>query len=1193
MLTFPSSTGFFLDTNAENEPEFGVTARLDVETDATAELLYFLGVNMTDLELAVGAGILVDITLPTSPKLQRSDGRLTMQDFKKITPKSSLFQTTATAAATLKADMSLEMLVPGLLPDKVKDAFEEVKPWIPTLHGKIDAHIRKEVSTSKRRRLGPEKVGRRLLREAWSNEDATLSDSLHLVRSLADTGNIPNETNCDVTVTKNEFACVQVNDLELDMAKIKAFVTPILKKLVKVKDSDPDGYFDKVGQPLLELDKPLPGITDIANQKISALDVAEIYVGAEKSGAETVRKVIKIYKSIKTLADQFKDDEPIRLADSCTFRSNSKFSVKDDCKGGLIEDLTSRRLSFEEERGFHVFPMLDAAGLPMTPNERYLQGNDDCPTTDWNFEEVGCDKSCNTSRCTGTTRAKCKARVLKCKVKTTEGLSFPILEDPTSAIGLLSGQDVVLVDFSPPPVTFAFEHDLTYVIYTPPTVELGVFFEFSVTVQFGVVLDTKGIREAVQEEEPLKALNSFALKDTFDGADLPLIKMEATVGFDIGVSAAIVKVGVSGAITFIVTIDFYDPFPETSGGLIRPYELLALGTTPLDWFELQLQINIALSVYIEVGVFAGPVEIVVYELRKEINFAIFDPPLLVQPQPFEQIVKFDAETGILSIVSKASTVCKSMEGDVGSEVIQCWERPSEKPIIRTYEGVKRIGDAPTSNTRRTLSAAADRTFQCIKSPVNAAEVVGDLTLNYAKCSGYAVGDVVIQQGRVLFGSGEVNYTSLIKGSIQYPSIDAAGIFTTVGKDCDDSWELNGHTNLIINAYEIQEGCQITAFNGTTNAKLVIDFGYEIPGKNCRDGNVVRVFRDPSTNGMNVEISRPEWRNNVTVSTGPRFTDIAVKGSACNDTISILSTQNATRSIEVYGGEGTDTVVIGSDDFNVGVDWITPTLSLDGGGSNSGNTLRIKDNASTQNKNITLRSSFIEGMLVLDNGNFSDINYRGFEKIDIKLSGGQNRFQVVSTAKDSETSIKAQNQDDTIIVNETQGDLRLHGGGGDDKIFIYGLGNETKTVVYGDGGADVLTVDGRGDPNNNSTAINTLDGSKLRWNGGNGADTLTHHFTSAGTSDLDIFGDNDGPNSVFLKCSDFDSRILSRATFLANLGEKDESAFLERLNVDTFTASITRLVINLNKGENFVYFDDTFAAMVSLFLTKRGFLCARN
>ena len=107
-----------------------------------------------------------------------------------------------------------------------------------------------------------------------------------------------------------------------------------------------------------------------------------------------------------------------------------------------------------------------------------------------------------------------------------------------------------------------------------------VGFEFSVVIKFGMAFDTVGIREAIEQKKVEKALNSFALIDTFNGVDEPLITITATIYFDASVSAAIVSVGVKGGITFIVTIDFYDPYPDTSGGLIRPYQLITLGSDP-------------------------------------------------------------------------------------------------------------------------------------------------------------------------------------------------------------------------------------------------------------------------------------------------------------------------------------------------------------------------------------------------------------------------------------------------------------------------------------------------------------------------------------------------------------------------------------------------------------------------------------
>lgn len=202
---------------------------------------------------------------------------------------------------------------------------------------------------------------------------------------------------------------------------------------------------------------------------------------------------------------------------------------------------------------------------------------------------------------------------------------FIAVSNPTSALGLLSGEDVELIEFRPPPLQFGFDMEISAVLYTPPTVELRISFGVTVTVEYALVLDSKGIRQAVQEKNPLKALNSFAIRDIIDGVDSPLIVFEARVGVAIEVSAAIVKVGASGAVTIRVEIDLYDPFPETSNGLVRPFELLALGTTPLDWFEITLTITVDLSVYIKVGIYIGFIDITIFELRKDFRFVILGP----------------------------------------------------------------------------------------------------------------------------------------------------------------------------------------------------------------------------------------------------------------------------------------------------------------------------------------------------------------------------------------------------------------------------------------------------------------------------------------------------------------------------------------------------------------------------------------
>lgn len=230
---------------------------------------------------------------------------------------------------------------------------------------------------------------------------------------------------------------------------------------------------------------------------------------------------------MKTVADQFSGGN-IVLADNCTFNSAGF-----ECYGGAADFATddgitqSNRYLEELHELDEIFPSYDAGGNRITPHR--ILDNSNCNTQF--LGDNNCAGSCTPCDSIAL-KAKCRARQLKCKAQNTEGLSIPFLEDPASAIGLFSGKDIQIIDFSPPDLIFTFEYAMAFVLYTPPTVQLDVFFEFTVTVKFGIVLDTKGIREAVEEKNFFKALESFAFKDTFDGgAFMHLFEIQTGVHF--------------------------------------------------------------------------------------------------------------------------------------------------------------------------------------------------------------------------------------------------------------------------------------------------------------------------------------------------------------------------------------------------------------------------------------------------------------------------------------------------------------------------------------------------------------------------------------------------------------------------------------------------------------------------------------
>ena len=212
----------------------------------------------------------------------------------------------------------------------------------------------------------------------------------------------------------------------------------------------------------------------------------------------------------------------------------------------FLDNDGSRRLLEIATEMEEVFPTYDLSGQRITTvHSHYRRLAAACTPK---FQKPDCKGSCKA--CSGKiATAKCKARQLKCK-GATKGLSFPFMSNLPSLIGLFSGKDIELLEFRPPPFVFFFDRQYTVPILFFPPVNLVITFAVEATVEIALVLDTKGIREAVQEKRPEKALNSFAIRDIIDGVDSPLLTVEASVEAAVEVSAVIVVVGVSGGITF-------------------------------------------------------------------------------------------------------------------------------------------------------------------------------------------------------------------------------------------------------------------------------------------------------------------------------------------------------------------------------------------------------------------------------------------------------------------------------------------------------------------------------------------------------------------------------------------------------------------------------------------------------------------
>lgn len=246
-------------------------------------------------------------------------------------------------------------------------------------------------------------------------------------------------------------------------------------------------------------------------------------------------------------------------------------------------DGEERRSLVIHDDAYEIFGLKDKNGYAMSTADHSIrllaQTVAECEASSSCSKDCVCDPS--------DKAAKCKFKQGKCQAGKVEGIDFPILTDPFgSVISLFQGGDVSIIEFVAPPMEFAFLFEISFILYTPPSVKLTIGFEFTAVATFGVIYDTKGIREAIEQKDGLKALNGFGyvcltvcltvsrvqwtlkwrnslvlsliflfllfrrFMDTFDGVDEKLLILTAEVYLEASVTAVIVQIGVRGGIIF-------------------------------------------------------------------------------------------------------------------------------------------------------------------------------------------------------------------------------------------------------------------------------------------------------------------------------------------------------------------------------------------------------------------------------------------------------------------------------------------------------------------------------------------------------------------------------------------------------------------------------------------------------------------
>ncbi|CAB9505197.1 Kringle domain [Seminavis robusta] len=1196
-IGYDIETGLFLDT-FPGDTEISIEALLSVTSPSiTASLFNFLDANLTDTKCDIAAGFFIDFDKVAGLRLSseenatdRNYGRMSLSDFKGIS--TDFFQPLVRAAATFGTHMEL-----SVSDELIGDAAN----YVPKLSGDIVGVLYKEITTddptpapSPAPTSAPGANTRRLERvERDLAGLGRLSPTEHNARRLMET--MRSLTFTDTLATGYDFSaeycaipeddpstgCLLVQNLEMDTQKLVDVFTPAIEIFVT---SDGDGALDELAAPLLPLNDPIPGVSDLTGKEMTILDAGEAYPKAAR-GVAAVRTFLETYEKIKTFVEDFTEDGVITIADECDVLAGF------ECTGGLFgedegDEAEGRKLEVTE--GAHeIFALTNKEGLPISPADfEFRRRLGTCDTdgstcTDGTFDgdcSTCCSGSCSTTS-EKVKKAKCLKEKVKCVANGIDGLSFPFLSDPTVMIGLITGDDFGLVEYAPEALEFALAAEFCYTLYTPPFVELCILLEFSSTLRYGVSLDTKGIREAVTQKEPIKALNSFAIMDLFDDVDEPILILAGSVGLNINANAVFLEVGLTATVGFVATADIFDPFPETSGGLVRPYELITYqGLNPMNWFEFTLSIYFELEMYIRVQIWLIFDKITIYELSYSIREELIEP-IEISPPGVTPVVQVEGGELVLTATSEAESsglVCVSQDGVLGEETIEC----AIGQKFATGEGVSQLSLTTSGASgrvldmlhydgsyagRMVLTSSTDATFTSIQSPIDLGDV-GTLSLNYYT-SGTTIlsnGAIVIEAMAIQAGLANVKFNNIQAGYLTLPFPEVQDLTTTLS-DCNHPYTLDGHTNLVIDAANIQSGCSVVATGGQNEASVLIDFG---TSTSCPDGkNSLTV----STSGDSTTIDLYRASDGLTksFSFGPAFQIFEFLMSECDDTVTLDSTLSTTLSVKINGRSGDDTVTVG--DANNGVNLIYGDLDVIGGPSVSGDTLIIIDTPASSGKVETISSKFLDGFLLGENQTFE---YNTFEVLDVSLSDTANDLTVTSTPLGSSTYIYGGSYADLFTINATKGDIQIEGRDGDDVFSVYELYTGTTAVFKGEGGDDTLQIDGR--VNGGATQGSTIDGATIEWSGGLNDDTLDTYFVSYGESVINIVDDHDGTNKIQLDCADFACYVLSRENFLANIHTPDaNTSTIERINLES-TATIQSLLIRLNEGLNEMFFDDTMA-----------------
>ena len=223
-------------------------------------------------------------------------------------------------------------------------------------------------------------------------------------------------------------------------------------------------------------------------------------------------------------------------------------------------------------------------------------------------------------------------------LKSDVGVSFPFLEEPAKVLGMLFGQDVDLVTWTPKPLSFGFSYSQRFgPIWAVPPVFLEVGGSVSVTGRFGIGYDTQGLREILFEDAGPEAIlhGVFLLDRDASGRDVNELEVKGELFANAQVSVLIFSAGAGGSVYATIGIDLQDPNSDGKLKFQEIADIIRSTGNPFCIFNLNGAFGVRIFVFAEVDLFFWSkrwsktlADIVLYEFKIECD-GLREPVLAV------------------------------------------------------------------------------------------------------------------------------------------------------------------------------------------------------------------------------------------------------------------------------------------------------------------------------------------------------------------------------------------------------------------------------------------------------------------------------------------------------------------------------------------------------------------------------------